>query len=304
MLSAKMPKTCAFCGKAEMDICGPLIGPFLHAKNTIFVHGYCAYFSWFVWLDICESRDIMNKYFVCPDFSNTLEEDLKTVIRKLQNVPHTLKITPRNMCHVCKKGHASTGCAIANCPHAFHLPCAEGRVRLFYCSLAYVGVTSKVRSLFPSPDMTCSRDIAVMKCIHTSDIQEGKYGLVRPFRFAICLDHDEWHSEEYEELVQYLEGSYRKRLVNLDEIPLTFRVLVSNMTAIKIYQPNLRMAKSFPPSCHAACLKCDIFLWCAVCGSGDAAMCTLQRGSGGEVCSDYSGGGRGVFSLVQSRGAV
>lgn len=81
--------------------------------------------------------------------------------------------------------------------------------------------------------------------LHT--LQEGKYGLIRPIRFVICNQHVEWEEDEFAELVEYLDlyCSERSRFINVDELPLPFRQLISSLSGIQMYQPNTRKTCNF-----------------------------------------------------------
>jgi len=62
------------------------------------------------------------------------------------------------------------------------------------------------------------------------------YGLIRPARFIICHNHREWNSD-WRELRLYLDEQYRCNVVNVDELPLRIRSMVSEAGCVPIYDP-------------------------------------------------------------------
>jgi hypothetical protein len=140
-----MDKTCCFCqGVGTEDTCGPLL-QFKSQQKTRFVHTYCAYFAWVVWIDMSDNDEqFMDNFFICPQANCFPGADLRMVSFKLKNVDYWYSYTARLPCGVCKKSRAATGCAIGTCTNQYHFPCAEGNARFFYCSLAYIKVTPNV----------------------------------------------------------------------------------------------------------------------------------------------------------------
>lgn len=90
---------CSFCQKYENNdefLCGPLIGPFeLKSNSYHYIHLYCLYYSWDIWLDITKTNNIfiLKDYFILPKiyFNNSLEKSLQ--LSSSNTTPTTTTIT-------------------------------------------------------------------------------------------------------------------------------------------------------------------------------------------------------------------
>lgn len=163
---------CSFCQKFGNDpLChkvGPLIGPYDLKNNILYFHLYCLYFSWDIWID-CTTKDnqkFHEKYFILPNLSklhdssfnnhsNLIEnnyenhDDMRLLLQNLQNVHRNYSRTHLNKCNICQKTRATVACSISKCSSQYHFPCAQGHVKFFYCSMAFILVYT-IRHLFSS----------------------------------------------------------------------------------------------------------------------------------------------------------
>jgi hypothetical protein len=162
------PSICSFCQKIGndplSDSLGPLIGPYDLKNNILYFHLYCLYFSWDIWID-CTSKShqkFHENYFILPNLSklrgfspnsklNLTEnehhnpDDMGLLLQNLKNVHSNYSRTHFNKCNICQKTRATVACSISKCSSQYHFPCAQGHVKFFYCSMAFILVkkTSK-----------------------------------------------------------------------------------------------------------------------------------------------------------------
>lgn len=145
----------SYCSLCQQDhsielltLCGPLIGPFEFKSNSLYFHLYCLYFSWDVWIDSMTNinRELHKSFFIFPKLReiNPSNEEKLLILPNIRNVLGNYQRTSLHRCDICQKIRATVACSISNCPSQYHFPCAQGYVKFFYCSMAFILVCYSV----------------------------------------------------------------------------------------------------------------------------------------------------------------